>query len=191
VYGANARSLSSELLRLRAAITQALVLIGAIAQLKTRPSRRAIVTLRDGFGRGGWAMTVTVEFPLTLPSVANLREHWATKAKRVKAQRRVAFFAMNGRINPLAIDQARGRIAVTLTRVAPRKLDSDNLQSAFKAIRDEVAAYFGVDDADPRIEWRYAQARGKAAVRIEFNVEPSPKFEADWLKRGMPLEYSK
>jgi len=53
---------------------------------------------------------------------------------------------------------------VTLTPVAPRALDGDNLQSAFKAPRDEVARWLGVDDADPRVVWRVAQERTKRGV---------------------------
>lgn len=114
---------------------------------------------------------ITIEFPMKLPSVSNLREHWATKAKRVKAQRAVTRITLRGvhfgyrQMIPLA---------VTLTRVAPRKLDDDNLRGAFKAVRDEIAAYFGVDDGSKEIEWHYAQAKGKAAVRIGLELEPLP-----------------
>ena len=54
-----------------------------------------------------------------------------------------------GRINSLG-GFAGAALVVTLTRVSPRALDSDNLAYAFKAVRDEVAAYFGVNDNDPR-----------------------------------------
>jgi len=59
---------------------------------------------------------------------------------------------------------------VVLTRVAPRKLDGDNLQSGFKAVRDGVADWLGVDDGNGLIDWQYAQRSGKAgeyAVEIE------------------------
>lgn len=122
-------------------------------------------------------MTITVEIPMTLPSASNLRLHWAKRARLVKAQR--ASTALMLRANRLAgrleghatsLRVGDSRLAVTLTRVAPRQLDDDNLRGAFKAVRDEVAAYFGVNDNDPRIEWRYAQAKGRSAVRIEFAV---------------------
>lgn len=126
-------------------------------------------------------MTVTVEIPMTLPSASNLREHWAAKARRVKAQRVHAWSVLNaakvasvvGRHGYGDWERDGHHLAITLTRVAPRKLDDDNLRGAFKAVRDEVAAYFGVDDADPRLEWRYEQAKGKAAVRIAFDVVDS------------------
>jgi hypothetical protein len=61
---------------------------------------------------------------------------------------------------------------VTLIRVAPRKLDDDNLQSGFKALRDGIADRLGVKDNDPRVKWKYDQVRGRAKeyaarVRIE------------------------
>src|SRR3974390_2058721 len=56
---------------------------------------------------------------------------------------------------------------VTLTRHAPRALDSDNLQTAFKWIRDEVADCVigfksnGRNDSDPRLTWVYKQEKTK------------------------------
>lgn len=142
---------------------------------------------------------IAIEFPLVLPSVANLREHWAKKAKRVKVQRSATRIYMSA--SRLAIINEPGigpdglwprcSLSVRLTRVAPRTLDGDNLQAAFKAVRDEIAAYLGIDDGDERIRFTYAQAKGKAAVRIELSVEPSPRLEVDWVARGMPLEYTK
>lgn len=58
---------------------------------------------------------------------------------------------------------------VTLTRISPRLLDDDNLRPALKAVRDGVADRLGVDDRDPRVEWRYAQRKGaQKAVEVEM-----------------------
>lgn len=129
-------------------------------------------------------MTVTVEIPMALPSAGNLHEHWRKRHQRIKAQRNATALVLKltrpeshwpletrapmslAEWVPLGL-----RLAVTLTRVSPRKLDDDNLAFAFKGVRDEVAAYFGVNDNDSRVTWRYAQERGKAAVRIRFDVE--------------------
>ena len=50
-------------------------------------------------------MSVTVEIPMTLPSVANgSHGHWSTRAKRVKAQRHATLMMLQvnqGRINSL------------------------------------------------------------------------------------------
>ena len=110
------------------------------------------------------APTRTMSYPVRLRSVANMREHWAAKAKRAKAHRVIGRNAGKGwKLLPCR---------VTLTRIAPRALDGDNLQSAFKAMRDGVADALGVDDAEPRVEWRYAQERGRVkeyavTVKIE------------------------
>ena len=58
--------------------------------------------------------------------------------------------------------RSRLPVTITLTRVAPRKLDSDNLERSMEAIRDGIADAFGVDDGDDRIEWRYDQRTGRA-----------------------------
>ena len=103
-----------------------------------------------------------VELPLRIESVANRREHWGDKARRAKAHRLAA----------LAVPRHPLPCVVTLIRVAPRKLDDDNLQSGFKALRDGIADRLGVDDADPRVTWKYDQVRGRAKeyaarVRVE------------------------
>ena len=61
-------------------------------------------------------------------------------------------------------------LVVTIVRIGPKALDGDNLQGSAKAVRDEVAKYLGVDDADTetRVTWAYRQERGKYGVRIEF-----------------------
>ena len=47
---------------------------------------------------------------------------------------------------------------VTLIRCAARTLDGDNLQAAFKPIRDQVAQWLGIrNDDDERLDWQYAQ----------------------------------
>lgn len=110
-----------------------------------------------------------VALGMRLPSVANLREHWAAKARRTGHHRRAGFALARSATSEAerAALLAAGCV-VTLTRQAPRALDDDNLASAFKAIRDGVAAALGVDDRDPRVRWAYEQARGPAAVRVRL-----------------------
>jgi len=100
--------------------------------------------------------------PLRTYSLANQREHWAKRAKRCKAERDAA------RLMCPPFDLP---CEVTITRIAPRGLDDDNLRGAGKAIRDGIADRLGVDDRSPLVEWRYAQRRGKPkeyAVLIEL-----------------------
>jgi len=114
-----------------------------------------------------------------LRSAANLREHWATKAKRVAEQR--ALGAMKVRQVTDAADRAgllAAGLVVTLTRIAPRALDDDNLASAFKAIRDGVADALGIDDRDPRVSWRYAQERHGSDYGIAVQLAT-----VEWTRR--------
>lgn len=102
--------------------------------------------------------------PIRLPSAANLREHWRVRHRRTKEQRNLVTMFLGKPTHPAL------PVTVRLTRIAPRALDGDNLQSAFKAIRDSVASWLGVDDADERVVWKYAQAKGGAkryAIEIE------------------------
>ena len=119
---------------------------------------------------------IEVKLPKPLPSAANLREHWTVRARRVKAQRvLVAMHMMFARVAPLATLVATfksTRVTCTLTRIAPRRLDSDNLSGAFKSIRDEVAKQVGLDDGSLRWWWTYAQEVGPPAYRIELEVTP-------------------
>jgi hypothetical protein len=116
-------------------------------------------------------MKVEFTIPLLkLPSVANLREHWTTRANRARRCRHVAaIHAM--RALPMAAPRSPVYwmpCLITITRVSPRSLDGDNLQAACKALRDGIADALMVDDADPRVEWHYAQRRGGVAVEISI-----------------------
>ncbi len=121
---------------------------------------------------------------MILPSAANLREHWRERHRRIKAQRNAVALAMpvyllHHERNWVSV---LGKLLVTLTRVSPRELDDDNLQGAFKGIRDQVAAQLGLDDRDKRIGWHYAQAKplkgAPPSVRIEVTmVDAHPEHE--------------
>lgn len=94
-----------------------------------------------------------VTLPVIIESEANNREHWAAKSKRVKQHRKEALSIPTALLcDPPCV--------VTLVRIAPRVLDGDNLQSGFKALRDGIADRLGIDDKDPRVEWRYRHERG-------------------------------
>ena len=99
--------------------------------------------------------TKTYHLPLRLISAANSREHWAARARRVKRERNAAIVV---RKYPLPC-------IVTITRHGRRLMDGDNLQAACKALRDGIADRLAVDDADPRVVWRYEQN-----VQPEYSV---------------------
>lgn len=56
------------------------------------------------------------------------------------------------------------RCIVQIVRYGRRSLDLDNLASAYKACRDLIAGQLGIDDNDPRIEWRYDQVKTNGAT---------------------------
>ena len=102
--------------------------------------------------------------PVRTYSLTNQREHWAVKARRAQKERKWAYM-LTADIKKLGLP-----LTVTLTRIAPRALDDDNIRAALKSIRDGVADRLGIDDRDERVTWDYVQRRGKPkeyAVDIE------------------------
>lgn len=66
-----------------------------------------------------------------------------------------------------------GAIVVRIVRVAPHRLDGDNLEAAFKRVRDGVARCLEVDDRHQSVEYVIDDERG--AVReyaVRFEVFP-------------------
>lgn len=119
--------------------------------------------------------SLKVTMPLRTYSEANRREHWAARMTRVRNQRALAYIYVQDN-DPLRAWSLNGRIEISLVRVASRALDSDNLASALKAVRDGVADALGRNDGDPCITWNYSQEKGKRgeyAVRIEITTSTS------------------
>lgn len=108
-------------------------------------------------------MITSITIPLRLVSEANSTEHWSKKAKRHKEQHLV----VKAYLNQLSGNSRQLPCTVTLIRCAPRKFDDDNLQSAFKHIRDIIAHVItqsnrlGQGDNDERIKWIYKQKTTK------------------------------
>ena len=128
----------------------------------------------DGIGRirkwerreGKWEM-IEIRVPIKIVSVANLRLHWAVKAKLAKSHRSKAFSALASVAAPPAPP-----CTLVLTRVAPRALDGDNLQSAFKAVRDGVADWLGVYDGHKDLDWQHSQRKdGTKVYAVEIEVK--------------------
>lgn len=118
------------------------------------------------------------ELPITLlvrtrtVSELNRREHWSSRSRRARAQRRAVaeqlmragLFAPSCKVRQLVT-------AVRMTRIAPRRLDSDNLQGSMKHVRDEIAYWLnGGDDSDGcGISWEPVEQR--RGVPREYAVE--------------------
>ena len=120
------------------------------------------------------ALVFTLPLKVTGATAGNSREHPMAKHRRVKAQRGAvgwAWLCAGLHLKPMRLP-----LIVTLTRVAPRPLDShDNLRSGLKPAVDELAARLGLkSDADPRVEWRYQQERGGVRVyAVRVSIEPA------------------
>lgn len=116
-----------------------------------------------------WRVTLTV--PVRVVSEANKREHWSAANRRKKQQQEAVrdLWAFT----PLPMWGGNwttaGPVNVFLTHFGPT-MDTDNLQRAFKAIRDVVADLIGIDDGDTaRVQWHYAQ-RADAKPGIEITL---------------------
>ena len=105
--------------------------------------------------------------PIKITSPANgSHGHWSADAKRRKKQRTIVKWGL------MPLPKPPLPVVVTLTRIGPRDLDTDNLAGGFKSVRDEVAAWLGCGDStrDP-VTWVYRQQCGESkqyACRIQI-----------------------
>lgn len=103
---------------------------------------------------------------LRLVNVANAREHWAARKRRVAREHAAIATALRGVALP-----AGPRWRVTVTREGPRALDDDGLTIACKGVRDAVAEALGCDDGPTGpVVWQVAQVRAQGyavTVRVE------------------------
>lgn len=109
--------------------------------------------------------------PIRTAPGLNAREHWAVRAKRVKAEREVTGWKLADQRRPAV------PLEVTLTRIGPSNgLDDDNLAGALKGVRDAFAEWIGVDDRDrKRVRYLYEQERGPEwGVRVEWRQRATP-----------------
>lgn len=123
--------------------------------------------------------------PVRTISESNCSEHWTTKSKRHKLQKKMVWAIWN---------QVRPNITlpclIKLSRIAPRLLDdSDNLPISMKWIKDALCAKIfpekivfvreknrsyqnlGFTDDSKEITWEYSQIKGDVreyAVRVEI-----------------------
>jgi len=112
---------------------------------------------------------VKVIVPIRIESTPNLRESWQKRSKRAREHKHHTYWALKATRASYMLP-----CMVTLTRIAPRTLDSDNNVAGLKSARDGVALWLNADDADPRIEWAYRQRRGhpkQYALEIEVDTQ--------------------
>lgn len=110
--------------------------------------------------------SITFEIPVKAVSLTNEHTHWRSKHNTAKPQRKAGYlYALQARIRTLPFP-----LVITMTRIAPRPLDSDNLPPSMKSIRDGISDALKIDDRDPRVEWEYRQEKRKPkeyAVLVE------------------------
>jgi hypothetical protein len=103
------------------------------------------------------------------------REHWAIGYNRAKKQKEAVRRALTGRLPNFEL-ATETKITITLTRHDPFLItDDDNLISAFKHVRDEIAKQLGVNDGDERITWVCKQSKiahvKDACLVVEIQAE--------------------
>lgn len=85
-----------------------------------------------------------------------------------------------------ALHARHGALVVHVVRVAPNRLDGDNLEASLKRVRDGLAKAIGVDDRHPSVEYVADDERG--AVReyaVRFEVFPQHDAFKASLTRGI------
>ena len=98
-------------------------------------------------------------------SEANTQCHWAVRQKRFKAQRLAVRSKLNRRMKPSP------PLIVKLTKFGCGILDTDNLAGSFKAVRDEIAKWLGVDDGDTSVKYEYSQVKAKRGIHyIDIDI---------------------
>ena len=115
---------------------------------------------------------IAVTIPgLRLASTLNARQHWRARAAAAKRQRATARLCLSAHPRPT------GPVVVTITRLAPRALDSDNLAGACKSVRDGVADWLGVDDGAAEraglVAWQCAQETQAKFYAVRITIEAS------------------
>jgi len=119
--------------------------------------------------------TVILTVPLITISEANTSEHWTKKSARHKKQKNIV------RLHYLKVKEHISLPCnMNVIRLAPRKLDFDNLTISLKWIVDclceELTGNYiaGRADADPRISITYDQEASKEyGVKIIFDCNPN------------------
>lgn len=118
-----------------------------------------------------------IKIPIRLVSESNSSQHWTKKKKRHDTHKMLVKCFLESRCD------VKPPCEIILTRYAPRSLDSDNLQGAFKWIRDTIAQWFlggrpGRKDSDPCFTWIYNQKKTKEK-EYYITIEIYPRDKQD------------
>lgn len=124
------------------------------ARRKASPRRLIDPSATRFGGDGSWMFRIPLH---TDSELTQSRKHWRTLKRGVdRAHLIVTSFMQPNRGHLLLL----GVTHVRMTRIAPNKMDSDNLHGSLKAVRDTIAEILGRDDADWKtgaIQWEVDQ----------------------------------
>lgn len=143
----------------------------SVANFKRKIAQRRLVSASFRILPQG---TVELIVPLITISEANISEHWTKKSARHKRQKQIikAYYLMIK--EPISLP-----CNMTLIRLAPRRLDFDNLTISLKWICDSLCEELtgnyvpGRADGDERIHITYDQEISKEyGVKIIFDCNP-------------------
>lgn len=107
----------------------------------------------------------------------NKREHWSGRHRRTKDQRYTTYMTLR---QVLGLGTYTLPLLVTLTRIAPRILDSsDNLAVSLSPVTDGVSdylcgTYLGGQDRQAGLVFEYAQRRGNKAREYAVEITLCP-----------------
>jgi hypothetical protein len=108
--------------------------------------------------------------PVKTVNELNDHSHWRVRQKRAKGQHQAVAACLHGVPRPAL------PVVVQFTRYSPgtTPLDDDGAVAAVKHVRDAVAKWLGVDDADERVKWimppRQVTCQPAYGVRLEFST---------------------
>jgi len=127
--------------------------------------------------------TLTARIDVKLGRGQNEREHHRVRANRVQAERQATGLALSfgewaGACQSLRRPELGASVTLTRPFVAV-PLDSDNLSAAFKAPRDAIATFLGVDDGSNRLHWVYRQERARVVGKSQKAGKSRPSLDHD------------
>jgi hypothetical protein len=130
---------------------------------------------------------LTVDIPVRMrsPNALDSEHHYARVQRRRKEHEAVA--KALSPYQPPTLDDGQN-MTITLTRMAPGKLDTDNLAFSAKAVRDAIAAWLHIDDGDERLDWRYDQQKVRTKGIIDQGKRKGIKVGfLQWVRCHMRL----
>lgn len=108
-------------------------------------------------------MRLELVIPIRTVNELNDHTHWRVRQRRAKEQRRVTSMVLSA-YNPS--DFALPCVVI-MSRMSPRRMDSDSAVASNKFVRDAIADWLGVDDGSTAVDWQYGeQLKGPYCVHV-------------------------